>query len=45
MAKKIIIVIFLNRKQKVAQNLGFVIKNIMNVTLLKKKKMRIIIRV
>ena len=43
MAKKILIVIFLNRKQKVAQNLGFVVKNIVNVTLL--KKIRIIIRV
>ena len=41
--KKIIIVIFSNRKQKVTQNLGFVVKNIVNVALL--KKIRIIIRV
>ena len=43
MAKKIIIVIFSNRKQKVTYNLGFVVKNIVNVALL--KKVRIIIRV
>ena len=36
--KIIIIVIFSNRKQKVTLNLGFVIKNIVNVALLKKKK-------
>ena len=43
MAKKIIMVIFSNRKQKVTSNLGFVIKNIVNVALL--IKIRIIIRV
>ena len=43
MAKKIIIVVFSNRKQKVAYNLEFVVKNIVNVALL--KRIRIIIRV
>ena len=41
--KKIIIVIFSNRKLKATKNLGFVVKNIVNVALL--KKLRIIIRV
>ena len=41
--KKIIIVIFSNRKLKATKNLGFVVKNIVNVAFLKKK--RIIIRV
>ena len=41
--KKIIIVIFSNKKQKTVYNLGFVVKNIVNVAILKKK--RIIIRV
>ena len=36
--KKIIIVIFSNRKQKTVSNLGFVVKNIVNVALLKKRK-------
>ena len=36
--KKIIIVIFSNKKQKAVQNLRFVVKNIVNVALLKKKK-------
>ena len=36
--KKIIIVIFSNKKQKTVYNLGFVVKNIVNVTLLKKKE-------
>ena len=43
MTKKIIIMIFSNRKQKATSNVGFVVKNIVNVALLKKK--RIIIRV
>ena len=36
--KKIIIVIFSNRKLKATKNLGFVVKNIVNVALLKKTK-------
>ena len=40
--KKIIIMVFSNRKQEATQNLGFVVKNIVNVALLKNK---IIIRV
>ena len=36
--KKIIIVIFSNRKPKATKNLGFVVKNIVNVALLKKTK-------
>ena len=35
--KKIIIVIFLNRKQKTTKNLGFIVKNIVNVIFLKYK--------
>ena len=41
--KKIIIVIFSNRKPKATKNLGFVIKNIVNVAFL--INLRIIIRV
>ena len=40
--KKIIIMVFSNRNQEATQNLGFVVKNIVNVALLKNK---IIIRV
>ena len=40
--KKIIIMVFSNRKQEATQNLGFVVKIIVNVALLKNK---IIIRV
>ena len=35
--KKIIIVVFLNRKQEVTSYLGFVVKNIVNVAFLKNK--------
>ena len=39
-SKKIILVIGSNRKQEITQHLRFVMKNIVNVALLKEKKKR-----